>query len=150
MELKDNPDVLAKKISKKILVVDDNPDALHTAEEILKKAKYEVITLSTPRFALKVLKEERPDVVVLDIIMPHMDGYALCQEIRKLYGDKIPVLLCTAQSYEQDLVQSAYKDFGANDYILKPIKPEEFLQKIKTLVKASRQKPNQENLTTGS
>lgn len=140
MELTDSPETIAKKIPKKILVVDDNTDALRTAEEILKKAKYEVIALDTPRFVFKVLKSERPDLIVLDIIMPHTDGYALCREIRKLYADKIPVLLCTAQSYEQDLIQSAYRDFGADDYILKPFKPEDFLEKIKTLIKKSSQK----------
>lgn len=149
MELTESNEALAKKIPKKILVVDDNPDALRTAEAILKKAKYEVIALDTPRFVFKVLKTERPDVVVLDIIMPHMDGYAVCKEIRKLYADKIPILLCTAQSYEQDLVQSAYKDFGANDYILKPLKPDEFLEKIKTLIKKSSQKQKQEGPITG-
>lgn len=124
-----------KRIPKKILVVDDNPDALREAEAILKKARYEVVTLNYPKFLLKTIKTERPDVVVLDIIMPHTDGYALCAEIKKLFANKIPVLLCTAQSYEQDLIQRAYKDFGADDYILKPLKAEEFIPKIKALTK---------------
>ncbi|MFC1646302.1 PleD family two-component system response regulator [Candidatus Omnitrophota bacterium] len=128
-----------KRAPKKILVVDDNPEELKAAEEILKKARYDVITLSNPKFIFKLLKQERPDVVILDIIMPPLDGYTVCQEIRKLYGDKIPVLLSTAQSYEQDLVQNAYKEFGANDYILKPVKAEEFLPKIKALIKKGEQ-----------
>ncbi|MFH1621916.1 MAG: response regulator transcription factor [Candidatus Omnitrophota bacterium] len=139
MDTNDSSESLAKKSAKKILVVDDNSDALRTAEGILKKARYDVVTLNNPKFIFKLIKQERPDVVVLDIIMPPLDGYTVCQEIRKLYGDKIPVLLCTAQSYEQDLVQNAYKEFGANDYILKPIKSEEFLPKIKALVKKSHQ-----------
>ena len=128
-----------KRPPKKILVVDDTPEALKAAEEILKKARYEVVTLSNPKFIFKLIKQERPDAVVLDIIMPPLDGYTVCQEIRKLYGDKIPVLLSTAQSYEQDLVQNAYKEFGANDYILKPINAEEFLPKIKALIKKGEQ-----------
>ncbi|MBL7130707.1 MAG: response regulator transcription factor [Candidatus Omnitrophica bacterium] len=158
MEPRDNPETLPeetqdikdetqKPMPKKILVVDDNTDALRTAEAILKKARYEVITLNNPKFIFKLIKHERPDVVVLDIIMPPLDGYTVCQEIRKLYGDKIPVLLCTAQSYEQDLIQKAYKEFGANDYILKPVKSEEFLPKIKTLVKISKQIKKKTQLT---
>ncbi len=131
--------VVVKKPPKKILVVDDTPEALKAAEEILKKAKYEVITLNNPKFIFKLLKQDRPDVVVLDIIMPPLDGYTVCQEIRKLYGEKIPVLLSTAQSYEQDLVQTAHKEFGANDYILKPMNPEELISKIKALVKKGEQ-----------
>jgi two-component system OmpR family response regulator len=129
----------SQKPSRKILVVDDTPEALKAAEEILKKAKYDVITLDNPKFIFKLLKQEMPDVVVLDIIMPPLDGYAVCQEIRKLYGEKFPILLCTAQSYEQDLVQNAYKEFGANDYMLKPVNPQEFLSKIKALVKKGDQ-----------
>lgn len=130
---------IPKSASKKILVVDDNLDALKLAEAILKKARFEVITLSNPKFIFKLIKEERPEVVVLDIIMPPLDGYTVCQEIRKLYGEKIPILLCTAQSYEQDLVQTAHKEFGANDYILKPVNPEELVSKVKALVKKGEQ-----------
>ena len=131
--------VAQKKPAKKILIVDDTPEALKAAEEILKKAKYDVTTLNNPKFVFKLLKQERPDVVILDIIMPPLDGYTVCQEIRKLYGDKIPVLLSTAQSYEQDLVQSAHKEFGADDFILKPVNPEELVSKVKFLVKKGEQ-----------
>jgi DNA-binding response OmpR family regulator len=139
MDVKDKPEILPKKLPKRILVVDDNPDALKNAEEILKKAHYEVITLNNPKFIFKLIKNERPDVVVLDIIMSPLDGYTVCQEIRKLYGNKIPVLLCTAQSYEQDFIQNAHQEFGADDYMFKPVKAEDFLVKIKALVKKSEQ-----------
>ena len=124
-----------KRPAKKILVVDDNPLALKEAEAILKKDHYEVLILGNPKFVLKTIEAERPDVIVLDIIMSPIDGYTLCAEIKKLYLDKIPVLLCTAQSYEQDLVQKMHKEFGADDYILKPLNAEDFLKKIKALSK---------------
>lgn len=124
-----------KRTAKKILVVDDNPDALKNAEEILKKARYDVVTLNNPKFIFKVIKGEWPDAIVLDIIMRPVDGYSVCAEIKKAYADKIPVLLCTAQSYEQDFIQRAHKEFGADDYTLKPLNPEEFLAKIKALLK---------------
>ena len=74
--------------------------------------------------------------------MRPIDGYAVCEEIKKAYGDKIPVLLCTAQTYETDFIQKAYKEFGADDYTLKPLNPEEFLGKIKTLLKKRPRKNN--------
>ena len=134
-----------KRVSKKILVVDDNPDALKIAEEILKKAHYDVVTLNNPKFIFKVIKDEWPDAIVLDIIMRPVDGYTVCAEIKKAYADKIPVLLCTAQSYEQDFIQKANKEFGADDYTLKPLQPDEFLAKIKALLKKKpREKKTQD------
>lgn len=129
-----------KHAPKKILIVDDNPDALKIAGEILRKARFEVVTLSNPKFIFKAIKNECPDVIVLDIIMRPIDGYTVCAEIKKAYADKIPVLLYTAQSYEQDFIQRAYKEFGADDYTLKPLNPEEFLAKIKSLLKKASKK----------
>jgi len=139
-----------KQASKKILIVDDDPLAIRTAEAILKKVHYEVLTLNNPKFIFKVIKSEHPDLVILDIIMRPVDGYAVCEEIKKAYGDKIPVLLCTAQSYEQDFIQNSYKEFGADDYILKPVKSEEFLPKVKALIKknSSSRKKNQKEDTS--
>ncbi len=118
---------------KKILLIDDDTNALQTAEAILKSAGYNVLTLNFPKFALKIIKDERPDLVISDIIMPYTDGYALCDEIKKVFINKIPVLLCTAKSYEQDLIETSYKDFGADDFIIKPYKKEELLEKVKAL-----------------
>jgi len=124
-----------KRTQKKILVVDDTPEALKNAQDILTKAKYEVLTLDNPKFIFKVIKNEWPDLIILDIIMRPVDGYAVCAEIKKAYGDKFPILLCTAQSYEQDFIQRAHKEFGADDYTLKPLDPEVFLTKVKALLK---------------
>lgn len=119
-------------MSKKILLVDDDVSSLQLAESILKPAGYEVLTLNFPKFALKTIREEKPNLVVLDIIMPYQDGYALCQEIKKIFCNKIPVLLCTAKSYEKEMIESACKDFGADGFMIKPFKKEELLEKVKS------------------
>ncbi len=119
---------------KKILVIDDDINSLQLFESILKSAGYVCLTLNFPKFALKVIKDERPDLVVTDIIMPYKDGYALCEEIKKIFLNKIPVLLCTAKSYEQDLIATACSDFGAEDYVIKPCKKEELLEKVKAIL----------------
>lgn len=132
-------------MAKKVLLVDDDVDSLKLGESILKSEGYEVLTLNYPKFALKTIKEERPDVVVLDIIMPFTDGYALCEEIKKVFLNKVPVVLCTAKSYEQDFIENACKDFGAEAFLIKPFKKEELLKTIKSIIEKS---PQQNNAST--
>ena len=106
----------------KNLVVDDDMNATRLAESILKAEGHQVIILNYPKPIFKVVKTEQPDLIICDIIMPRLDGYALCKEIKELYRGKIPVILCTAKSYEKDLIENAHKDFGADDFIFKPFK----------------------------
>ena len=122
-------------MAKKILIVDDDLNALKEAETTLKSAGYEIMSLDHPKFIFKVIKTEQPDLILSDIIMPYHDGYSICQELRKLYGDKIPVILCTAKSYEQELIAKASREFGANDFIIKPYNKEELLKKVETVLK---------------
>jgi len=127
-------------MAKKILIVDDDLNALKEAEVTLKSAGFEIMTLDHPKFIFKVIKTEQPDLVLSDIIMPYHDGYSLCQELRKLYGDKIPIILSTAKSYEQELIAKASKEFGANDFIIKPYNKEELLKKVEAVFKKSESK----------
>ncbi|MFC1704238.1 PleD family two-component system response regulator [Candidatus Omnitrophota bacterium] len=122
-------------MAQKILIVDDDAEALRSAESILKTAGFEVVALNHPKFILKIVKNEKPDIILSDIIMPHQDGYALCKEIKELYNNAIPVLLCTNKTYEEDLIETAYKDFGADDFIIKPFKEDELLEKVKATIK---------------
>jgi len=122
-------------MAKKILIVDDDLNALKDAEATLKSAGFDIMTLDHPKFIFKVIKTEQPDLVLSDIIMPYHDGYSLCQELRKLYGDKIPIILSTAKSYEQELIAKASKEFGANDFIIKPYNKEELLKKVEAVFK---------------
>jgi DNA-binding response OmpR family regulator len=123
----------------KVLVVDDDMNATQTAEAILKTAGYEVVCLNNPKFIFKVIKAEQPDVIISDIIMPRWDGYALCREIKELYRNKIPVILCTAKSYEQELIEKAHKEFGADDFIFKPFKQETLLKKLEIIINKKKE-----------
>ncbi|MFH1655046.1 MAG: response regulator [Candidatus Omnitrophota bacterium] len=118
----------------KILVVDDDRDATRAAEVILKKGGFEVVILNYPKDVFKVVKTEKPDLIISDIIMPRWDGYALCKEIKELYRNKIPVILCTAKSYEQELIEKAHKEFGADDFIFKPFKEDVLVQKVEAVL----------------
>lgn len=119
----------------KIIIVDDDPNALRQAEEILKAEGFEVISFDYPKPILKIIKAEQPDLIISDIIMPGLDGYALCKEVKEVYRNKIAVILCTAKSYEQELIERAHKEFGADDFIFKPFKKEELVQKVRQVIK---------------
>lgn len=121
-------------MKKKILVVDDDKSILILAKKLLESEGYEVLTLDTPKFAIKKIKKELPSLVILDILMPHMDGYKLCEEIKESFHQKIFVIIFTSQPYEKDLIQEAYRDFGADDYLLKPFDRKTFIEKVKKYV----------------
>src|SRR5689334_17708953 len=121
-------------MAKKILIVDDDKGVLRLTEERLKAKGYQPITLDHPRFVEKTIKEHSPDMILLDIIMPYKDGYKVCQDIKKIFP-KIPVVLFTSQPYEKELIDKAFKEFGADDYLLKPVTEEDLFAKIAKILK---------------
>ncbi len=123
-----------KNIDKKIMVIDDDSGTLHMLESILTKNGFSVTTLNFPKNALKIIKTDTPDLILLDILMPYKDGYTLCEEIKTTFSNKIPVITFTSNSYEKSYIEDAYKDFGADDFIIKPFKTVNLLKKIKNLL----------------
>lgn len=120
----------------KILLVDDEQDILEFMEYNLKKEKYEVVTASSGADAITLAKKEKPDLILLDVMMPGTDGIETCREIREIpdLGETIIAFL-TARS--EDYSQIAGFESGADDYITKPIKPRVLLSRIKALLKRS-------------
>lgn len=118
----------------KILIVDDEEDILQFLSYNLQKEGYQVITATNGADAIKLAQKEVPDLIVLDIMMPVMDGMETCKELRNLpeTKDKIIVFL-TARS--EDYSQIAGFENGADDYITKPIKPKLFISRIKALLR---------------
>ncbi len=103
-----------------ILVVDDNLVVQRVVELTLRKAGYDVTTLSQPREVLRVLSENSFDLVIMDINMPEMDGISLLSAIRQQeQGDRIPVIMFTASSWDDDRRRA--ESAGADAYITKPI-----------------------------
>lgn len=115
-----------------ILVVEDDKSAAKLMQIILTKAGYNVRIAENGLKALKVIESEYIDLVVLDIMMPEMDGYEFTETVRK-NGVNIPILMTTAKQ----LIQDKYKGFiaGADDYMTKPIDEQEFLFRIKALLR---------------
>ncbi len=134
-----------KKSDVKILLVDDEPDILEIVGYNLKNEGYQVYTASNGSEALKMAKKITPHLILLDIMMPEMDGIEACEKIRKVKElEHVIISFLTARG--EDYSQVAGFDAGADDYITKPIKPKVLLSKIKSLLR--RLKKNEEQDTS--
>jgi two-component system, OmpR family, response regulator MprA len=117
-----------------ILVVDDEPSVRDALERALKAQHYVVITAADGRQALEAIADERPELVLLDVLMPVMDGFEACRRLREL-GDRTPVLMLTARDAVGDRVEGL--DAGADDYVVKPFALEELLARCRALLRRS-------------
>ena len=122
----------------KVLAVDDAPDVRRLIEIKLKKAGFEVLTAVDGQDGLNQALTKKPDVVLMDVMMPKMDGFTAAREI-KTQADPAPVILMlTAKGEESDVMQGLTG--GADDYIVKPFAPRELISRIKVaMIRAGRQ-----------
>lgn len=126
----------------KILLVDDEQDILEFLGYNLRKEGYQVLTASNGMQAIEVAKKELPNLIVLDVMMPQMDGIETCSNLNQIPElEKTLKIFLTARS--EDYSQIAGFDAGADDYIAKPIKPKVFLSKIKALLRRSSSSQNE-------
>ena len=120
----------------KILLVDDEPDILEFVGYNLKKEGYQVFSASNGIEAIQIAKKEKPNLILLDVMMPDMDGIETCREIRDIDGLK-NVLVAFLTARNEDYSQIAGFDAGADDYINKPIKPRVLISRINALLRRS-------------
>jgi len=126
------------KTMKKILLVDDDPDFVEGARIVLEKSDFEVATASSGKECLERIKEERPDLIILDIMMPKKSGFEVCKELKSdIEYNRIPVVMLTA--LKQKLSQTSYSiaeglELEAEDYLEKPIEPKELVSRIKKIL----------------
>jgi len=117
----------------RVLVVDDEIYIVHILDFSLGMEGYEVITALDGEQALERLKSDRPDLIVLDIMMPKLDGYEVCKAIKSNPATKhIPVILLSAKGRNVD--QKTGYDVGADDYITKPFTPRKLVERINQLL----------------
>ncbi len=118
----------------KILLVDDEPDIIEFVGYNLKKEGFQVLTSSNGVEAISIAKKELPHLIVLDVMMPEMDGIETCEEIKRIPELKNSIVaFLTARG--EDYSQIAGFDAGADDYISKPIKPKVLISRVKALLK---------------
>ena len=117
---------------KTILIVDDSPTERHVLSELLTQNGYQVITAENGEEGVEKAKSEQPDLILMDVVMPGLNGY---QATRTLTRDEttkhIPIIVCTSKGQETDRIWGLRQ--GAIDYLVKPLNPEELLQRIAAL-----------------
>ena len=131
----------------KILLVDDEPDILEFLGYNLKKEGYIVFTASNGKDAIAIAKKEIPELIVLDVMMPEMDGMEVCKELRKNLNLK-NVMIAFLTARNEDYSQITGFDSGADDYITKPIKPNVFVSRVKALLRRVSKDSNTNILET--
>ncbi|HEX5310412.1 response regulator [Aquabacterium sp.] len=114
----------------KILLVDDSKTELHALSEMLTKRGYQVRTAENGEDAWRRLQEEKPDLILMDVVMPGQNGFQLTRAITRdpQFAD-VPVIICTSKNQETDRVWGMRQ--GAKDYVVKPVNPDELMSKIK-------------------
>jgi DNA-binding NarL/FixJ family response regulator len=124
--------------NKRLLLIDDDPNLILLVKDYLEFRGYEVITADNGREALEVLDQEVPDMIICDVMMPEMDGYAFVEHVRQdPRTNWIPVLFLSAKGQSQDRVKGLNK--GADVYMVKPFEPEELVAQVESSLKqASR------------
>ena len=125
---------MAEKSKKRILVVDDEPDIVTGISDSLAFEGYDIITANDGQAALNMARSENPDLIILDIMLPKIDGYKVC---RLLKFDKkkkhIPIIMLTAKTQDSD--KKTGKDMRADEYMCKPFDQDELLKNIKKLLR---------------
>jgi two-component system, OmpR family, response regulator MprA len=119
----------------RILVVDDEPSVRDAVERALKLDGHEVRLAENGERALRLVRDEAPDAVVLDVLMPRIDGIQVCKRIRG-EGDRTPILMLTARDSIGDRVSGL--DAGADDYLVKPFALDELLARVRALLRRTR------------
>lgn len=118
-------------MKRRVLVVDDDYNIAELIRLYLEKEMYEVRTVHSGKSALKEFHSWTPDLVVLDIMLPEIDGYEVCRQIRKVSG--IPVIMLTARGETFDKVLGL--ELGADDYLVKPFEPKELTARVKAVLR---------------
>ncbi len=121
-------------MSKRILIVDDEPRYLRLLEANLKTEGYSVVTAADGLQALDAFSAQPVDLILLDIMMPRLDGFGTCQRIREF--SNVPIIMLTAKGEEQDRVKGL--DLGADDYLVKPFSATELLARVRAVLRRAQ------------
>ncbi|TES89277.1 MAG: response regulator transcription factor [Dehalococcoidia bacterium] len=120
-------------MTKKILVVDDDPSMVRLISQVLSSKGYEVLESNNGQDALRLLYSQKPDLVLLDVVMPVMDGWQTCSRIRDISA-AIPIIMLTGQrKTEEDVAQGL--DYGADEYLIKPVGNKELVARVQAMLR---------------
>src|SRR3989338_2900852 len=131
-------DILRKQ---KILVVDDEKDLSALVSLHMKMAGFEVLTANNGEKALDLSREEKPDLIILDLMLPKIDGWQVCEQLRQNAATKdIPVIMLTARTQIEDKLKGF--EAGADDYVTKPFSPRELVARVKRVLARAEAEPS--------
>jgi twitching motility two-component system response regulator PilH len=117
---------------RKIMVVDDSPTERAFMDNVLKKKGYEVVLVETGEAAIERAKADKPDLILMDVVMPGLNGFQATRAITRDEATRhIPVIICTTKDQETDKIWGLRQ--GAKDYVTKPVNEAELLEKIRAL-----------------
>lgn len=120
----------------RVLIVDDDPDILRLVSYNLGQAGFEIVTASTGRKALDIAQKQPPDLIILDVMLPDVDGMEVCRTLRQQSPSRrIPIIMLTARGEEIDRVVGF--ELGADDYVAKPFSPRELVLRVKSILRRS-------------
>jgi DNA-binding response OmpR family regulator len=132
-------------MAKKILLVDDEPEILEICRDYLKDSAYDVVTAKDGLQGLSSFRREKPDLIVLDWMMPGMDGPEVCHAIRR--ESNVPIIMLTARVEETDKLIGL--EIGADDYITKPFSPRELVARVRVVLRRVSGDSNAEVIRVG-
>ncbi|NLT72802.1 MAG: response regulator transcription factor [Chloroflexi bacterium] len=121
-------------MNERILVVDDEPEIVRVLQGYLEQSGYAVITAYGGQEALRRARQEAPDLVLLDVMLPGMDGIAVCRKLRE--SSSVPIIMVTARVEETDRVLGL--ELGADDYVTKPFSPREVVARVRAVLRRTR------------
>jgi DNA-binding response OmpR family regulator len=119
----------------RVLIIEDELPMRTALRDVLAGEGYRVLTAADGESGLQRAIDEKPDLILLDIMMPKLDGYAVCAELRRL-SNLVPILMLTAKGQVEDRVQGL--DVGADDYLVKPFSTEELLARVRSVLRRSQ------------
>lgn len=129
----------------KVLLVDDEPTILETVENKLRKEGFSVFTATTAEDGMRLFRHTKPDLLILDVMLPNRSGFDLCRSIRR--DSKVPVIFLTARAMEHDRI--AGLEMGADDYVVKPFNLSELAARVKAVLRRSNKEAPSEIIETG-
>ena len=115
----------------KVLIIDDNRQITSILEEYAKKEGYTTVVTGDGIEGVRMFEAEKPDIILLDVMMPKMDGFEVCREIRKI--SQVPIIMVTARGEDFEKIMGL--EIGADDYIVKPFSPGEVMARIKAILR---------------
>lgn len=121
----------------RILVVDDEPNIVELARLYLRNDGYDVVTADNGLTALAMVRDDPPDLVALDIMLPGLDGWEVCRQVRQF--SQVPIIMLTARSDDVDKIVGL--ELGADDYMTKPFNPRELVARVKAVLRRSEAPP---------